>query len=75
MDNANQKLGESPRRTFHHTAVNNILKSPEFDIPEAVVFSGHDVSCSGNVVYYPIYMAAFMEENNIPPILEPIEFV
>ncbi len=41
---------------------------------ETIFFTGFDLSVKGNVVYYPIYMAGIMHENNDDSVLDPIVF-
>ena len=45
-----------------HTALDNVMGVEEYNISEAFVFSSANVSVAGNVVYYPIYMAIFLDE-------------
>ena len=55
-----------------HSAIDNVLNSSEFDIDEAYVFSGHDLSVDGITVYCPIYMVMFLNARLEMPILDPI---
>lgn len=45
-----------------HNALNNVMENKEYDIPFAYVFCQKNVHSKGNVVYYPIYMIAFLEQ-------------
>lgn len=45
-----------------HTALDNVMRVKEYGIPEAFVFSSANVSVDANIVYYPIYMAMFLNE-------------
>ena len=45
-----------------HTALDNVMGVEEYGIPEAFVFSSANVCVDGKVVYYPIYMAMFLNE-------------
>lgn len=50
-----------------HRALSNVLQCREFDIREALVLSGHNLSVNGPVVYAPIYMTMFLHrEADIP---------
>lgn len=46
-----------------HRALSNVLDCREFDIREAIVFSGHNLSVSGPIVYAPIYMTMFLRRD------------
>ncbi len=65
---------KSGKDYYVHSAINNVLKVEDFGIGEAIVFTGFDLSVKGNVVYYPIYMAGIMHENNDDSVLDPIVF-
>lgn len=40
-----------------------MLDCREFDIKEAIVFSGHNLSVCGPIVYAPVYMAMFLRRD------------
>lgn len=65
---------KSGKEYYVHSAINNVLNNPGFDIHRAVVFTGYDLKVSGDTVYYPIYMAGFLQKNKEMKPLEPIEF-
>lgn len=46
-----------------HSALDNVLNVEEYGIPEAFVFSSANISVDGKVVYYPVYMAMFLNED------------
>lgn len=46
-----------------HRALSNVLNCRVFDIREAIVFSGHNLSVSGPIVYAPIYMTMFLRRD------------
>lgn len=48
-----------------HTALNNVLKNENYGIKNAFVLSNANVSQDGNIVYYPIYMIMFFQNNLI----------
>lgn len=53
-----------------HSALDNVLNVEEYGIPEAFVFSSANISVDGKVVYYPVYMAMFLnEEIEADPVL------
>lgn len=57
------KLGKDYTK---HAALNNVLENNAYDIPEAFVFHNGNVSISGKVVYYPIYMLMFVQKEKLP---------
>lgn len=45
-----------------HSALNNVLANENYDIPKAYVMHNGNVSISGKIVYYPIYMLMFIKK-------------
>ena len=45
-----------------HAALSNVLSNEDYAIPEAYVFHNGNVSVSGKISYYPIYMLMFVEK-------------
>ncbi len=56
------KSGKSYQR---HSALSNIMEISNYSIEEAFVFSNFNVEVKGNLVYYPIYMLMFLENETI----------
>lgn len=50
-----------------HRALSNIMDCKEYDLPEAIVFNNDNLHVVDNIVYAPIYMAMFLEKNNVAP--------
>lgn len=50
-----------------HRALSNIMDCEEYDLPEAIVFNNDNLHVADNIVYAPIYMAMFLEKNNVAP--------
>ena len=50
-----------------HRALSNIMDCKEYDLPEAVVFNNGNMHIVGKITYAPIYMAMFLEKNNLAP--------
>ena len=48
-----------------HSALDNILRVPEYGIKNAYVFSNDNVKTRGQVSYFPIYMVMFLEEKSL----------
>lgn len=57
-----------------HSAINNCLKNPEYEIKEAFVFANCNISRNKNITYLPAYMIMFLEKNNIELTLADIAF-
>ena len=56
------KSGKSYQR---HSALSNIMEISNYSIDEAFVLSNYNVEVKGNLVYYPIYMLMFIEDEEI----------
>lgn len=56
------KSGKSYQR---HSALNNIMEISNYSIEEAFVLSNYNVDVKGNLIYYPIYMLMFIEDEEI----------
>ena len=48
-----------------HSALSNVMEISNYSIEEAFVLSNFNVEVKGNIVYYPIYMLMFIEEEGI----------
>ncbi len=56
------KSGKTYQR---HSALSNIMEISNYQIEEAYVFSNFNVEVKGNLVYYPIYMLMFIEDEAV----------
>lgn len=56
-----------------HSALNNVLSNKDYQIEEAIVFNNDNLSKSGNILYLPIYMAAFLEKPSLPPLTYSVD--
>lgn len=56
------KSGKDYKR---HSALSNILSDPNYNIPEAFVFSNANVSRNGKVTYLPMYMLACIQKKKM----------
>ena len=54
------KSGKSYQR---HSALNNIMEISNYAIDEAFILSNYNVEVKGNLIYYPIYMLMFLEDD------------
>ena len=48
-----------------HSALDNVLRVPEYGIKNAYVFTNDNVKTIGRISYFPIYMVMFLEEKSI----------
>lgn len=51
---------KSGKDYVRHKALNNILESKEYTIPEALVLCNDNLSIEGDIKYLPIYMIMFI---------------
>ena len=56
------KSGKNYQR---HSALINVMEISNYSIEEAFVFSNYNVDVKNNLVYYPIYMLMFMENETV----------
>lgn len=56
------KSGKNYQR---HSALNNIMEVTNYSIKESFVLSNYNVEIKDNVVYYPIYMLMFIENDDV----------
>lgn len=56
-----------------HSALNNVLSNEDYQIEGAIVFNNGNLSKSGNILYLPIYMAAFLEKPSLPPLTYSVD--
>jgi hypothetical protein len=47
-----------------HSALTNVMGIKNYGIKQAFVFNDYNVSIKDNIVYYPIYMLMFLENND-----------
>ena len=57
-----------------HSAMNNCLSNPEYQMDEGIVFANCNVSKKGKVTFLPIYMIMFLKQDEGQVILDKIEF-
>ena len=49
-----------------HSALNNVLSNPDYEIQKAYVFHNNNVNVKGKIVYYPMYMLMFLKKKTLP---------
>ena len=52
------KSGKDYKR---HNALSNVMATPEYNIPQGVVFSNGNLEVVGRITYYPVYMLMFLQ--------------
>ena len=57
-----------------HSAMNNCLENPEYQMQEGFAFANCNVSQKGKVTYLPIYMVMFLQKDSEQIVLDKIEF-
>jgi predicted AAA+ superfamily ATPase len=55
---------KSGKDFIRHSALDNVLKDINYQIAEAFVLSNSNVIIQNNIVYYPIYMIMFIENDS-----------
>lgn len=63
MDNVLPIEIKSGKGYQRHSALNNLLEMENYTIKQAIVFSNYNVATQGSIVYYPIYMLMFLNED------------
>lgn len=57
------KSGKSYAR---HSALNNLLANPDYNINKAYVFYNENTRKTDKIIYYPIYMLMFLQKKQLP---------
>lgn len=58
-----------------HSALNNAINLPNYNINQSIVFSNYNVEVKNKIIYYPIYMIMFINEELLEiPKIPPIDF-
>lgn len=57
---------KSGKDYYRHSAMDNIMAHPEFDIPKGYVFCNGNVETKDRITYYPVYMIMFMQKQELP---------
>ncbi|MBR0417721.1 MAG: ATP-binding protein [Erysipelotrichaceae bacterium] len=63
---------KSGKDYYVHSAIPKAINNPEYEINKAYVFTNYDVETDGKIVYLPVYMAMFINDDTILPVLDPI---
>ena len=60
---------KSGKDYYVHSALNNLIA--KYDIDEAIVLANTNVKKNGQIIYLPIYMIMFVEEQRIENMVLP----
>ena len=64
---------KSGKDYYVHSALSKVIENKEYEIKKGYVLSNYNVSTQGRIIYLPIYMSMFINDNVALPILKPIE--
>ena len=56
-----------------HNALSNVMGNAVYGIPRALVFCNDNVSTSGNIIYLPIYMVAYLKKKVIGEVIYDVD--
>ena len=63
---------KSGKDYYVHSAISKAVNNPEYEISKAYIFTNYDVKEEGKLIYYPVYMSMFIQDDTVLPVLEPI---
>ncbi len=63
---------KSGKDYYVHSAISKAADNPEYEIKTAYVFTNYDVKTEGKMVYLPVYMSMFIQDDTPLPVLRPI---
>lgn len=64
---------KSGKDYYVHSALSKVIENKEYAIKKGYVLSNYNVSTQGKIVYLPVYMSMFINDNVELPVLNPIE--
>lgn len=64
---------KSGKAYTRHNALDNVLKDERYAIPQALVFCNENISTVDKIVYLPIYMIGFLENEKIDEYIYSID--
>ncbi len=56
---------KSGKDYVRHNALKNVMENKEYGLKKAVVLTNDNVKVNGNIVYLPVYMAAFIKNDEM----------
>ena len=57
---------KSGKDYMRHRALDNVLKNPQYEISEAIVFCNENIQVKDKVLYCPIYLVGMLKKQRIP---------
>ena len=63
---------KSGKDYYVHSAISKAADNPEYEINKAYVFTNYDVKTEGKMIYLPVYMSMFIQDDAGLPVLEPL---
>ena len=63
---------KSGKDYYVHSAISKAADNPEYEINTAYVFTNYDVRTEGKMIYLPVYMSMFIQDDTPLPVLRPI---
>lgn len=63
---------KSGKDYYVHSAISKAVDNSEYEISKAYIFTNYDVRTEGKMVYLPVYMSMFVQDNAELPVLEPL---
>ncbi|MDB8710986.1 ATP-binding protein [Mediterraneibacter gnavus] len=57
---------KSGKNYMRHRALDNVLKNPQYEISEAIVFCNENIQEKDGVLYCPIYLAGLLKKQRLP---------
>ena len=63
---------KSGKDYYVHSAISKAADNPEYEINTAYVFTNYDVRTEGKMIYLPVYMSMFIQDDTPLPVLKPI---
>ena len=63
---------KSGKDYYVHSALSKTAANPEYEISKSYIFTNYDVKAEGKIIYLPIYMSMFIQDDPSLPILNPL---
>ena len=63
---------KSGKDYYVHSAISKAADNPEYEINTAYVLTNYDVKTEGKMIYLPVYMSMFIQDDMPLPVLRPI---
>ena len=57
---------KSGKDYMRHRALDNVLKNPQYEISEAIVFCNENIQVKDKVLYCPIYLVGMLKKQRLP---------